>query len=129
MDVATARVEFYQYPAAMPQIEASSLHQDLYRRDFTVNAMAVSLNSDDFGDIVDFFGGREDLEQGLLRVLHNLSFVEDPTRILRGVRFEKRYSIVFEPQTLKLIREAVHNNMLARVSKERVWEELRYILL
>ncbi len=129
VDVATARVEFYQYPAAMPQIEASSLHQDLYRRDFTVNAMAVSLNSDDFGDIVDFFGGREDLEQGLLRVLHNLSFVEDPTRILRGVRFEKRYSIVFEPQTLKLIREAVHNNMLARVSKERVWEDLRYILL
>jgi tRNA nucleotidyltransferase (CCA-adding enzyme) len=129
VDVATARVEFYQYPAAMPQIETSSLHQDLYRRDFTVNAMAVSLNKDDFGHIVDYFGGREDLEQGMLRVLHNLSFVEDPTRILRGIRFEKRYNINLEPQTLKLAKEAVQNNMLARVSKERVWEELKYILL
>lgn len=129
VDVATARVEFYQYPAAMPQIETSSLHQDLYRRDFTINAMAVSLNRDDFGSIVDFFGGREDLEQGLLRVLHNLSFVEDPTRILRGIRFEKRYNISLEPQTLKLVKEAVSSNMLARVSRERVWEELKYILL
>lgn len=129
VDVATARVEFYQYPAALPQIETSSLHQDLYRRDFTVNAMAVSLNKDDFGYIVDYFGGREDLEQGLLRVLHNLSFVEDPTRLLRGIRFEKRYNITLEPQTLKLAKEAVRSNMLARVSKERVWEELKYILL
>ncbi len=129
VDVATARVEFYQYPAAMPQIETSSLHQDLYRRDFTINAMAVSLNSDDFGCIVDYFGGRDDLRRGLLRVLHNLSFVEDPTRILRGIRFEKRYNITLEPQTLKLANEAVNNNMLARVSKERVWEELKYILL
>ena len=129
VDVATARVEFYQYPAALPQIETSSLHQDLYRRDFTINAMAVSLNEGDFGYIVDFFGGREDLEQGLLRVLHNLSFVEDPTRILRGIRFEKRYNISLEPQTLKLAKEAVSSNMLDRVSKERVWEELKYILL
>ncbi|MFA4885403.1 MAG: CBS domain-containing protein [Desulfotomaculaceae bacterium] len=129
VDVATARVEFYQYPAAMPQIETSSLHQDLYRRDFTINAMAVSLNKDDFGDVVDFFGGREDLERGVLRVLHNLSFIEDPTRVLRGIRFEKRYNINLEPQTLKLAREAVQNKMLARVSLERVWEELRYILL
>jgi tRNA nucleotidyltransferase (CCA-adding enzyme) len=129
VDVATARVEFYLHPAALPQIETSSLHQDLYRRDFTINAMAVSLNKSDFGYIVDYFGGREDLEQGLLRVLHNLSFVEDPTRILRGVRFEKRYNINFEPQTLKLVEDAVSSNMLDRVSKERVWEEMKYILL
>ena len=129
VDVATARVEFYQYPAALPQIETSSLHQDLYRRDFTINAMAVSLNEGDFGYIVDYFGGREDLEQGLLRILHNLSFVEDPTRILRGIRFEKRYNISLEPQTLKLAKEAVSSNMLDRVSKERIWEELKYILL
>jgi len=129
VDVATARVEFYQYPAAMPQIETSSLHQDLYRRDFSINAMAVSLNKDDFGDVVDFFGGRDDLERGLLRVLHNLSFVEDPTRILRGVRFEKRYHMSLESQTLKLVKEAVRNKMLARVSIERVWEELKHILL
>lgn len=129
VDVATARVEFYQYPAAMPQVEMSSLHQDLYRRDFTINAMAVSLNQKDFGDIVDYFGGREDLECGLIRVLHNLSFVEDPIRLLRAVRFEKRYYMNIEPQTLKLAREAIRNNMLARVSVERVWEELKHILM
>jgi tRNA nucleotidyltransferase (CCA-adding enzyme) len=129
VDVATARVEFYQYPAAMPQIETSSLHQDLYRRDFTINAMAISLNSSDFGNIIDFFGGREDLERGLIRVLHNLSFIEDPTRLLRGVRFEKRYYMNMEPQTLKLVKEAARSKMLARVSLERVWEELKHILL
>ncbi|BAF59417.1 hypothetical protein PTH_1236 [Pelotomaculum thermopropionicum SI] len=129
VDVATARMEFYQYPAAMPQIEASSLHQDLYRRDFTINAMAVSLNRDDFGEVVDFFGGREDLQRGLIRVLHNLSFVEDPTRLLRGIRFEKRYNMSLEPQTLKLAQEAIRSKMLARVSRERIWEELKCILL
>ncbi|MDD4237800.1 MAG: CBS domain-containing protein, partial [Desulfotomaculaceae bacterium] len=128
LDVATARVEFYQYPAAMPQIETSSLHQDLYRRDFTINAMAVSLNQSDFGDIVDYFGGREDLEHGLVRVLHNLSFVEDPTRLLRGVRFEKRYAMNLEPQTFVLAREAVRSKMMERVAMERVWEELKHIL-
>jgi tRNA nucleotidyltransferase (CCA-adding enzyme) len=128
VDVATARVEFYQYPAAMPQIEASSLHQDLYRRDFTINAMAVSLNQDDFGDIIDYFGGRGDLERGLVRVLHNLSFVEDPTRLLRGVRFEKRYAMNLEAQTFDLAREAVRSKMLERVALERVWEELKHIL-
>jgi tRNA nucleotidyltransferase (CCA-adding enzyme) len=128
VDVATARVEFYQYPAAMPQIETSSLHQDLYRRDFTINAMAVSLNPDDFGDILDYFGGREDLEQGLVRILHNLSFIEDPTRLLRGVRFEKRYGMSLEPQTFVLAREAIRNKMLERVARERVWEELKHIL-
>jgi len=129
VDVATARVEFYQYPAAMPQIETSSLHQDLYRRDFTINAMAVSLNKEDFGNVMDFFGGREDLKRGLIRVLHNLSFVEDPIRLLRAVRFEKRYRMNLEPQTLKLAREAVRNKMLARVSAERIWEELKHILM
>jgi len=129
VDVATARVEFYQYPAAMPQIEASSLHQDLYRRDFTINAMAVSLNKKDFGEIIDFFGGREDLDGGLIRVLHNLSFVEDPIRLLRGVRFEKRFSMSMEPQTLKLAREAVKNGMLSRVAVERLWEEVKHILM
>lgn len=128
VDVATARVEFYQYPAALPQIETSSLHQDLYRRDFTINAMAVSLNQDDFGDIVDYFGGREDLESGLVRVLHNLSFVEDPTRLLRGIRFEKRYAMNLEPQTFVLATEAVKSNMLERVAAERIWEELKHIL-
>ncbi|MGI6491730.1 MAG: CBS domain-containing protein [Pelotomaculum sp.] len=128
VDVATARLEFYQYPAALPQVETSSLHQDLYRRDFTINAMAVSLNQENFGDIVDYFNGRGDLEYGLVRVLHNLSFVEDPTRLLRGVRLEKRYDFIFETQTFSLVKDAVQNKMLERASMERVWEELKHIL-
>lgn len=129
VDVATARVEFYAYPAALPQVESSSLHQDLYRRDFTINAMAASLNLDSFGELVDFFGGREDLNQGLVRVLHNLSFIEDPTRILRAVRFEQRYGFNIEPQTLKLLNEAVRQGVLGKVTPERIWEELKHILV
>jgi len=129
VDVTTARVEFYQYPAAMPQVEASSLRQDLYRRDFTINAMAVSLNKGSFGDVIDFFGGREDLERGFVRVLHNLSFVEDPVRIMRAVRFEQRYYLNMESQTLRLAKDAIRNKMLARVSTERVWEEIKHVFL
>ena len=129
VDVATARVEYYEYPAALPQVESSSLRQDLYRRDFTINAMAVALNEERFGDLVDYFGGREDLQYGLVRVLYNLSFIEDPTRILRAVRFEQRYHINIEPQTLKLLKEAVRQKVMARVSRERIWDELYHILI
>ncbi|MFZ5597668.1 MAG: CBS domain-containing protein [Bacillota bacterium] len=129
VDVATARVEYYEYPAALPQVESSSLRQDLYRRDFTINAMAVSINEDDFGDLVDYFGGREDLHYGMVRVLYNLSFIEDPTRILRAVRFEQRYKISIEPQTLKLLKDAVKKNVLARVSDDRLWDELSHIMM
>lgn len=127
VDVATARVEFYQYPAAMPQVQRSSLRQDLYRRDFSINAMAVSLNEGSLGDVIDYFGGRTDLERGMVRVLHNLSFIEDPVRILRALRFEKRYYMNLEPQTLKLVQEAANNKLLSRVSGERIWEELKHI--
>lgn len=129
IDVATARLEFYAYPAALPQVESSSLHQDLYRRDFTINAMAVCLNDKKFGNIVDFFNGRDDLEQGLIRVLHNLSFIEDPIRILRAVRFEQRYGFKIEQQTLKFLREAVRQSVLSRVTPERIWEEMKHILV
>lgn len=131
VDVATARVEFYEYPAALPKVESSSLRQDLYRRDFTINAMAVSLNSHNFGKLVDYFGGREDLQYGLtglIRVLHNLSFIEDPTRILRAIRFEQRYQMGIEPQTLKLLTEAVNQGVLNKVSNARLWEEIKHIL-
>jgi len=129
LDVATARVEYYEYPAALPQVESSSLRQDLYRRDFTINAMSVSLNQADFGELVDYFGGREDLHYGLVRVLYNLSFVEDPTRILRAVRFEQRYKIQIEPQTLKLLKDAVKQKVLQQVSNDRLWDELYHIML
>ncbi|MEW5952852.1 MAG: CBS domain-containing protein [Bacillota bacterium] len=128
VDVATARVEFYEYPAAMPQVESSSLRQDLYRRDFSINAMAMALNEERFGDVVDYFGGQEDLHLGMVRVLHNLSFIEDPTRILRAIRFEQRYQMQIEPQTLKLLKEAVRQGVLNRVSNERIWHELKTIL-
>lgn len=132
VDVATARIEFYEYPAALPKVESSSLRQDLYRRDFTINAMAVSLNEKTFGKLVDYFGGREDLQYGLtglIRVLHNLSFIEDPTRILRAVRFEQRYQMGIEPQTAKLLVEAVNQKVLKKVSNARLWDEIKHILL
>lgn len=128
VDVVTARVEYYEYPAALPQVEQSSLKHDLYRRDFTINAMAVALNSERFGELVDYFNGREDLQIGAVRVLHNLSFIEDPTRILRAVRFEQRYDMAIEPQTLRLIKEAVREKVISRVSNERMWGELKSIL-
>lgn len=129
IDVATARVEYYEYPAALPQVESSSIRHDLYRRDFTINAMAVALNEGRFGELVDFFGGREDLQYGLVRVLYNLSFIEDPTRILRAIRFEQRYNINIEPQTLRLIKEAVRQGVLEKVSIERLWDEIYHILM
>ncbi len=128
IDLATARVEFYEYPAAMPTVETSSLRHDLYRRDFTINAMAISLNPGSFGELVDYFGGRDDLYAGIVRVLHNLSFVEDPTRILRAVRFEQRYQMHMDPQTLRLLHEAVREGLLKKVARERVWSELKVIL-
>jgi len=128
VDVATARTEYYEYPAALPKVEVSSLKQDLYRRDFTINAMAITLSEKNFGALVDYFGGRRDLEEGIIRVLYNLSFVEDPTRILRAVRFEQRYNFNIEPQTLDLTKGAIKAKMLAKLSADRVREELKHIL-
>ncbi len=128
VDVVTARVEYYEYPAALPQVEQSSLRHDLYRRDFTINAMAVALNPGRFGELVDYFNGREDLQIGAIRVLHNLSFIEDPTRILRAARFEQRYDMAIEPQTLRLIKEAVREKVVSRLTTERMWGELKSIL-
>src|SRR5207245_10247001 len=89
--VVTARTEFYDAPGALPTVEHASIREDLFRRDFTINAMAVSLKGADFGRLVDPFGGRRDLEAKTIRVLHNLSFIDDPTRIFRAVRYENRY--------------------------------------
>lgn len=128
IDVATARTEYYEYPAALPKVEESSLKQDLYRRDFTINAMAVTLSEKNFGSIIDFFGGRRDLDKGIVRILYNLSFIEDPTRILRAVRFEQRYGFKIESQTLELAQSAIKSKMLAKLSADRVREELKHIL-
>ena len=124
MDFATARTEFYQYPAALPTAEHSSVREDLYRRDFTINAMAMQLNGAETGRLLDPFGGSRDLMEGAIRILHNLSFIEDPTRILRAVRFEARFGFHMDEQTEALARHALEMEMLDRLSGERIREEL-----
>ena len=143
VDVATARTEFYPYPAANPQVEASSIRQDLYRRDFTINALAVRLTKPkrgEFsrkGDLLDFFGGLLDLRSHLIRVLHANSFIEDPTRIYRAVRFAVRLGFTIEPQTEEYIRYAITSGVYEqlRISDRqtpalttRLKAELKYIL-
>jgi len=128
VDFATARTEFYQFPAALPEVEFSSIQEDLYRRDFTINAMAIKLNPSNFGELWDFFGGRSDLEAGIVRVLHNLSFVEDPTRIIRAVRLEQRYGFKMDRHTEALISQAVDIEMFSRLTRERMRDELILLL-
>ncbi len=128
IDVATARTEFYEYPAALPQVEASSIKHDLYRRDFSINAMAIKLNQDEFGFLYDFFNGEKDLLKGRIRVLHNLSFVEDPTRIFRAIRFEQRYGFRIDKQTRHGIANAVDLQMFDKLANQRVREEVIQIL-
>ncbi|MHB0876131.1 MAG: CBS domain-containing protein, partial [Anaerolineae bacterium] len=122
VDFASARTEFYEKPSALPVVERSSIKQDLHRRDFTVNTLAVYLNPERFGEVLDFFGGLRDLEHGLIRVLHSLSFVEDPTRIMRAVRLEARLGFRIESRTAELIADAAE--LLGRTSGERVAHEL-----
>ncbi len=116
VDVASARFEYYQYPAALPIVEFGSLKMDLYRRDFTINTLAISLGPDEFGHLIDFFGGQRDIKEKVVRVLHSLSFVEDPTRILRAIRFEQRFGFRIGKQTASLIRNAVQMGLI-----EKLW--------
>jgi len=128
IDVATARLEYYEYPTALPTVELSSIKLDLYRRDFTVNALALNLTPGHFGVIMDFFGAQRDIKERTIRVLHSLSFVEDPTRILRAVRFEQRFNFRIDPQTLRLIKNAVQLNLFSKLSGTRLTHELQLIL-
>lgn len=123
IDVATARTEFYAQPAALPSVERSSLKLDLYRRDFTINTLALRLDPDRFGEIIDFFGGLRDLKEGTIRILHNLSFVEDPTRILRALRFQLRFGFRLGQQTQKLMRSAVHMGFVEQARGRRLFQE------
>ncbi len=127
IDFATARTEFYEAPTLLPIVERSSIKLDLHRRDFTINTLAIRLDGQHWGELLDFYGGRKDLEEGIIRVLHSLSFVEDPTRILRAVRFEQRFGFSIEPRTAELMLEAI--DLLRRVSGPRIRHELELILL
>jgi tRNA nucleotidyltransferase (CCA-adding enzyme) len=119
VDLATARSESYPQPGALPEVRPATLTDDLARRDFTLNAMAVPLAGDP--ELIDPHGGLEDLERGALRVLHDRSFVDDPTRALRAARYAARYGFELDPDTERLLREAD----LATVSTDRVDAELR----
>ncbi|MBE9227090.1 CBS domain-containing protein [Phormidium sp. LEGE 05292] len=137
IDIATARTEFYPYPAANPEVEASSIRQDLYRRDFTINALAMRLTKPRAGELLDFFGGLLDLQSRQIRVLHANSFIEDPTRIYRAVRFAVRLGFEIEPQTEGYIRYAIASGIYEQIQgkngrapalETRLKSELKYIL-
>lgn len=125
IDFVTARTEFYTQPTALPTVEWSSIKQDLHRRDFTINTLAIRLSPGHWGEMLDFFGGKRDLEEGVLRVLHSLSFVDDPTRILRAARFEARLDFHLDPRSEALIADALP--LLDRVTGGRIRHELELI--
>jgi tRNA nucleotidyltransferase (CCA-adding enzyme) len=124
IDIATARLEYYKSPAALPTVELSSIKKDLFRRDFTINTLAVRLNRARFGELIDFFGGLRDIKDRTIRVLHSLSFVEDPTRVLRAVRFEQRFGFRLSKHTQNLIKTAVSMKLFHRLAGVRFYTEL-----
>lgn len=128
LDIATARLEYYEYPAALPTVELSSIKLDLYRRDFSINAMAIQLNPEHFGKLIDFFNSQNDLKQKAIKVLHNLSFVDDPTRIFRAIRFEKRMDFTIVKHTTRLIDNAVKMNLFGKADDPRFFTELKILL-
>lgn len=126
VDLVSARTEFYTHPTALPTVEKGSIKLDLHRRDFTINTLALRLDGRHYGELHDHWGGLNDLRSRLVRVLHSLSFVDDPTRILRAVRFEQRLSFGIEERTLQLLLEA--KPLMDRLSGDRIRHELNHIL-
>ncbi len=126
IDFATARTEFYKEPSVLPTIRQSSIKQDLHRRDFTINSMAIRLSPPPMGMLIDFYNGERDLKNKIIRVLHSHSFIDDPTRMLRAVRFEQRLNFNIEPRTLNLLENALP--FLDRVTGERIRNELWHLL-
>jgi tRNA nucleotidyltransferase (CCA-adding enzyme) len=126
LDFISARTEFYTHPTALPTIERGSIKLDLHRRDFTINTLALRLDGSHYGELIDFWGGLNDVLEGLVRVLHSLSFVDDPTRMLRAVRFEQRFHFNIEERTLELLNEA--RPLVGQISGDRIRHELDHIL-
>ncbi|MBN2547870.1 MAG: CBS domain-containing protein [Anaerolineales bacterium] len=126
VDLVSARTEFYTHPTALPTVERGGIKLDLHRRDFTINTMALRLDGRHYGELHDYWGGFQDLRSGLVRILHSLSFVDDPTRILRAVRFEQRFEFRIEERTMELLQEA--RPMIARLSGDRIRHEVNHIL-
>ena len=128
IDMATARTEYYKFPAALPTVEPSSITHDLLRRDFTINTLAICLHSPRFGDLIDSYGGQRDLHDKTIRVLHSLSFIEDPTRVFRAFRFQQRVGFHLDHETKTLIKEAVNRKLFESLSKSRLLNELIALL-
>jgi len=127
LDVASTRWEHYSFPGALPQVEESCLRDDLFRRDFTINSMAICLNAERYGELVDYYSGKRDLQQGKIRFLHNISFIDDPTRMLRAIRFAERYNFSLAKETHEALHTAIDSGVLVKLSIERFTEELMLI--
>lgn len=128
-DIATARTEYYESPAALPRVEMSSIKKDLYRRDFTINTLAINLNPSKFGQLLDFFGGQRDIKERTIKILHNLSFIEDPTRAFRAIRFSERFGFKISGHTENLIKTAARINLFDKLSGIRLYDELVLLFL
>jgi tRNA nucleotidyltransferase (CCA-adding enzyme) len=127
IDVASARLEYYATPAALPVVENSSIKMDLARRDFTINTLAISLNAESFGTLIDYFGGVRDIKDKIIRIIHNLSFIEDPTRIFRAIKFSNRFGFRVGKVTANLIKNALNVGAVKHLSGLRVLSELKQI--
>jgi tRNA nucleotidyltransferase (CCA-adding enzyme) len=128
IDVASARRETYQHPAALPRVEPGSIRDDLFRRDFSVNTLAFALNGPEAFVLLDWYGGRADLAEGCIRVLHNRSYRDDPTRIFRAIRLEQRFGFTLHLHTVRLLGRAVEKRWIEQLSGTRLWRELRLML-
>ena len=127
VDFISARSESYKHPAALPTVRTGGISDDLRRRDFTINSLAIRLDGGHFGELRDDLGGQEDLQAGLVRVLHPNSFVDDPTRLFRTVRYEQRYGFQITPESLALIPGALP--LISHLSAERLRHEMDMILV
>ena len=128
MDIATTRRESYAQPALLPTVQPASIEEDLSRRDFTINALAVRLNPQQFGRMLDPYGGQSDLRARTIRALHAGSFQDDPTRIFRAIRFEQRLGFCLEPTTLRLLAQAASTNLIQRLTGPRLQNEILLLL-
>ncbi len=128
IDVATARMEFYKHPAALPTVEKSSIKTDLFRRDFTINCLAIKLNNRDAFTLIDFFNGERDIKDKKVRVLHNLSFIEDPCRLFRAIRFEQRFGFAIGRQTEAFMKTVIRKKLVDQLSGSRFLNEILLIL-
>ncbi|MEI6857834.1 CBS domain-containing protein [Psychrilyobacter sp.] len=127
LDIASSRLEYYEYPTSLPVVEYGNIRDDMYRRDFSINAMALEIDSYNFGKLIDFYGGYDDLATKKIRILHNLSFIEDPTRIIRAFRFAARYGFELEKDTEIFLKNAIADGFLKKISWTRVKQELEIL--